>query len=133
MIEPVSPLVFLKFLILFLNKTQKTKKKKLKAPSFEDSQVDQYQAYASPYALYWPANKKLMGELSSYDLGNAANNNNNNNNLSLTNNLSDIERGRGGVGIGVGGGPIASPTNDTASNLIQVPVGRVCKKSVCLF
>ena len=66
-----------------------------------------------------------MGELSSYDLGNAANNNNNNN-MSLANNLSDIERGRGGGGAG--GGPIASPTNDTASNLIQVPVGRVFDK-----
>ena len=64
-----------------------------------------------------------MGELSSYDLGNSANNNND---MSLANNLSDIERGRAGVdGGGGGGGPIASPTNDTATNLIQMPVGRV--------
>ena len=79
-------------------------------PSFEDSQVDQYHAYASPYALYWPANKKLMGELSSFDLGaNTAN--------ATSTNLSDIERRRGGGGAG-------SPTNDSTSNLIQMPVGR---------
>jgi hypothetical protein len=61
-----------------------------------------------------------MGELSSYDLGHSANNNNNDNDMTLAKNLSDVERGRGG-GVGV---DIASPTNDTATNLIQMPVGR---------
>jgi hypothetical protein len=58
-----------------------------------------------------------MGELSSYDLGHSANNE-----MTLAKNLSDVERGRGGGGV-----DIASPTNDTATNLIQMPVGR------CLF
>ena len=75
----------------------------LKAPSFEDSQVDQYQAYASPYALYWPANKKLLGELSTYDLGCSS---------TSAANLSDVERKRG----------VASPSNDTVAPLIQLPI-----------
>ena len=79
-------------------------------PSFEDSQIDQFQAYASPYTLYWPANKKLMGELSSFALGN----NTTNNTLA---NLSDVERRRGG------GGAI-SPNNNSTSNLTQMPIGK---------
>ena len=82
-------------------------------PSFEDSQIDQFQAYASPYTLYWPANKKLMGELSSFALGN----NTTNNTLA---NLSDVERRRGG------GGAI-SPNNNSTSNLTQMPIGKSLK------
>ena len=63
--------------------------------------MDNFVPYASPSALYWPANKKLLNDLSTYNLSNTTNSN-----------LSEVEHRRG-----------SPPAESSSSQLVQMPCG----------
>ena len=75
---------------------------KIRAVNFEDSQVDNFVPYSSPSVLFWQSNKKLLNDLSVYNIGNKYS----------TANLSDIERPRG------------IPSSQDSSSIIQMPAGK---------
>ena len=75
---------------------------KIRAVNFEDSQVDNFVPYSSPSVLFWQSNKKLLNDLSVYNIGNKHS----------SSNLSDIERPRG------------IPSSQDSSGIIHMPAGK---------
>ena len=67
--------------------------------SFEDSQIDHFVPYSSPYILYWHNNKNKLNDLTV----------NGGEEKNYDSNLSDVERGRG--------------DELSTSNLIQISAG----------